>query len=100
VGDEVVGEGGEAVEARQVGDAGAVEVGGGELGALEEGDRATLIVGDVGEGIQEAKIAARSGVDSAASTGSRKRPPCSAKRRAPTSRSAAANWGISGCSGS
>ena len=34
LGDEVVGEGGEAVQPGEVGDAGAVEVGGGQLGAL------------------------------------------------------------------
>ena len=52
MGDEVVGEGGEPVEvARGSASAGAVEVGGGDLGALEEGDRAALVGGGVGEGL-------------------------------------------------
>jgi hypothetical protein len=42
VGHEVVGEGGEALGSRQGRHPGAMEVGGGELGALEEGDLPAL----------------------------------------------------------
>ena len=51
VGDEVVGEGGEAVEVAELGEPGAGDIGGGDLGALEERDLALFIYGDVGEGL-------------------------------------------------
>ena len=55
LGDEVVGEGREPVEAGQIGETGPRHVGGGNLGALEEGDRATLVGRDVGEGAPAGK---------------------------------------------
>src|SRR3954466_10245693 len=51
VGDEVVGEGGEVLEAGEVGDPGAVEIRSGELGSLKDGDLAAVVAGDVGEGV-------------------------------------------------
>jgi hypothetical protein len=47
VGDEVVGEGGEPISVVQLGDPHTVNVGGRDLGALEEGDRAALVEGSV-----------------------------------------------------
>ena len=49
VGDEVVGESGESLRAAQPRDPEAIDVGGGDLGALEEGDGPAVICGDVGE---------------------------------------------------
>src|SRR5262249_54001341 len=44
-------EGGEMVEVAEVDQAGAGDVGGGDLGALEEGNLAAVIYGDVSEGL-------------------------------------------------
>ena len=49
VGDEVVGEGRQLLDAREVGDAGPVQVGCSQLGSLEEWDPVAVIPGSVGE---------------------------------------------------
>ncbi len=49
VGDEIVGEHREAIQVAEVGDAGSVQIGGGNLRALEERHRASVIQGGVGK---------------------------------------------------
>lgn len=61
VGHDVVGEGGEAVEIAKPSGAAATDVGGGELGALEERDRALSICRDVGEGLLAGEEAGEDG---------------------------------------
>ncbi len=99
--DEVVGEGGEPVAVLEGGDAGAVEVGGGDLGALEERDRPTLVLGDVGEGAPGGEpVGEGQGRAVGRVREAREISPSSTPTWAPTLRSERAKSSISGCPGS
>ena len=89
--DEVVGEQRQPVEVPAGRDAGQLEVGGGDLGALEERDRLAVVGRDVGHVGQRRERArrARSAEPSAERASARKRPP-SRPRRARRARSARA----------
>ena len=98
---EVVGEQRERAEVARGRDALEVEVGGGELGALEERDRRAAVGRDVAPGRQRGEaLGERHRGAVAARASARKEPPCSARTTSPSSSSARAKSAISWCSGS